>query len=93
MTVTTRTGDKNDKECEGEECFAVCRRVCNDSCKMLKTSIRPKPSHAKMRRKPVEPPYGMTQAYRVVSVKNDTKKRLYVIKNVLKGIPFGGLKN
>ena len=24
-----------EKECEGDECFAVCRRVCDDSCKKL----------------------------------------------------------
>ena len=24
-----------EKECESDECFAVCRRVCDDSCKKL----------------------------------------------------------
>jgi len=32
--------NEEEKECKGEECFAVCRRVCDDSCKIVKRSIR-----------------------------------------------------
>ena len=84
-----KTPDDEKKEpCQGDECFAKCKRVCGEACVVPGYPEEPKKVVPK---KIEEPAYNLTQADidRVVSVKDDAEKKLLVIRKVLRGVKAG----